>query len=75
MDRVISEKSQMRLRSRINLEAFLDGVTGAGLFVDPVEHSAGEIAVAASLLQEPLVATRSGSSPHESRVTVTSQRS
>jgi hypothetical protein len=75
----------MRRRSRFNFEAFLDGLTGAGLFaklrwpgapkyfVDPAEHSMGEIAGAAALLLQPPIATPSGSSP--TRVTATGQRS
>ncbi len=53
----------MSIRSNFNFEAFLDGLTGAGLLgklrwpgapthmIDPIEHSDEEIAaVAASLL-------------------------
>jgi hypothetical protein len=55
----------MSIRSNFNFEAFLDGLTGAGLIgklrwpgapthlFDPVEHSDEEIAaVAASLLKD-----------------------
>ena len=57
----VSEE-RMTSQSGFNFEAFLDGLTGAGLFarlrwpgapkyvVDPQEHSGGEIAAAASLL-------------------------
>ena len=72
----------MTSQSGFNFEAFLDGLTGAGLFarlrwpgapkyvVDPQEHSGGEIAAAASLLLRPPVGRPGAASPHEARATV-----
>lgn len=76
----------MSIRSNFNFEAFLDGLTGAGLIgklrwpgapthmIDPVEHTPEEIAAAASLLQRP-VRKEGRSSHNEPQVAATRQRS
>jgi len=77
----------MSIRSNFNFEAFLDGLTGAGLFAklrwpgapthlfDPVEHSDEEIAaIAASLLKRPAEA-QGRPSQNEPHVTASRQGS
>jgi hypothetical protein len=77
----------MSIRSNFNFEAFLDGLTGAGLLgklrwpgapthmIDPVEHSPEEVAAAAAILLHRPIPKEGRSSQNEPQVAATRQSS